>query len=779
MDERTLYKAIFEANPNAIVVIDTTGQWVAFNEKARCLLGPGKSTPAETTDRHAYRFLKPDRLTPFPQDELPLVRALRGESVEDVEVFVTPPGRPGALLSVHARALCDSGTITGAFAIFSDITERYQKDEALRVSEARHREAQRVAHVGSWEWNRATDEVVWTDEIYRILGFDPQQPALNFAEQADLFSPATYAKLQAAVSNALATGEPYAMDVEVRRINGTMCWLSARGEVMRGPAGDIVGLRGTLKDITDRKERDLQNARLAEQLREAQRLAHVGSWEWDPERDKVTWSEEVYQIFGYDSRLPAPPFRQSAALYAEADYAKLKEAVDRALADGRPYELDLEFRRPDGTRGWLSSRGEVIRDGTGRITGLHGTALDITDRKESELRNAVLAKRLLMATRVGKIGVWELDCDTGMVEADELAHEIFGIPYAPDMTRSLEECYRSIHPDDRHTVAEALSRSIADGCPFAMDYRVYTPSGECRHVRGQAAVIEEPGKPRRLLGTDWDITELKTLTLALEAEKARLLTVIDQWIDAKDSADRANKAKSEFLATMSHELRTPMNAILGFGELMASEKLGPLNAKQRDFVESILNGGQHLLKLIEQILDLSQIESGRLTILLEPTSVTPIMKAVQATLRQIAKKYDVILFTGDLGSSLPLVDCDPVRLVQALINLGSNAIKYNRPGGAARFRYRVIDQNWVRITVTDTGIGIPKARQNELFQPFNRLGIDHLAIEGTGIGLAITHRLVELMGGRIGFVSKAGTGSSFWVDLPIHHAETAVGEAAA
>jgi len=239
--------------------------------------------------------------------------------------------------------------------------------------------------------------------------------------------------------------------------------------------------------------------------------------------------------------------------------------------------------------------------------------------------------------------------------------------------------------------------------------------------------------------------------------------------EAKRRAEEANRAKSLFLSSMSHELRTPLNAVIGFAELLRLERKDTLTPKQREYAGYILHGGNHLLNLVNEVLDLSGIEAGRLKLLLKPVNVRESLETVHGTMSPLGAKTDVSVRLN-LPDRIADVRADPMRLNQVLINLVSNAIKYNRPGGSVAISAEPAKGGRVRIAVADTGKGIARERQGEVFQPFQRLGAEHSGIEGTGIGLALSRKLIEAMNGTIGFTSVPDQGSTFWIELPSEEA---------
>lgn len=257
--------------------------------------------------------------------------------------------------------------------------------------------------------------------------------------------------------------------------------------------------------------------------------------------------------------------------------------------------------------------------------------------------------------------------------------------------------------------------------------------------------------------------ELSFNTMAEEIAKQRLMITT-----SKDEAEKANKAKSDFLASMSHELRTPMNAVLGFAQMLQFDRQNPLSPAQNERVESILEGGNRLLKLVSQILDLARIEADQISLSLEEVDVNEVVGTCLRLIRPLGEPKGITFLNNLNDKTLPPLRTDPDRLKQILLNLLSNAVKFNKPGGTVSIEGLETDNGFLRVSVTDDGIGIDRENYFGVFELFRQLHADPtIAQDGMGIGLSVSKVLVERMSGRIGFHSEKSVGSTFWIELPL------------
>jgi signal transduction histidine kinase/ActR/RegA family two-component response regulator len=292
------------------------------------------------------------------------------------------------------------------------------------------------------------------------------------------------------------------------------------------------------------------------------------------------------------------------------------------------------------------------------------------------------------------------------------------------------------------------------------------------HLREEDATLREQGIREIQTASDYHMLMLQQVNAhlvitTLEAKKLaeQLQTTKDQMEIAKSAAEKANRTKSEFLSSMSHELRTPLNAILGFAQLLEIGK-PPLSTSQMLRLQEIIKAGWYLLKLVNEILDLALIESGKLSLSLETVSLHDVLLECVTIVQPQAQQHGIKLTLLPFDNA-SLVYADHTRVKQVLINLLSNAVKYNREQGMVEVACAMNNPKTLCISVKDSGAGLPPEKLMQLFQPFNRLGQEHGTEEGTGIGLMISKRLIELMGGNIGVESTVGVGSVFWIELPL------------
>jgi signal transduction histidine kinase len=310
---------------------------------------------------------------------------------------------------------------------------------------------------------------------------------------------------------------------------------------------------------------------------------------------------------------------------------------------------------------------------------------------------------------------------------------------------------RFICKEDEDSYYLYRKKLLNSGEPSSCELRMVRHDATQIWVHLAATVAHDANGALELRAVLSDITERKQLDAKMS--------------EAGVVADTANRAKSEFLSSMSHELRTPLNAILGFAQLMESSTPPP-SPSQKQSLDHILNAGWYLLALINEILDLAVVESGKLALSLETVSLAGVLLECEAMLESQAQKRGIVVSYPDLGSQC-FVKADQIRLKQVLVNLLSNAIKYNRAGGSVNLHCIKTSPGRIRIDVEDTGDGLTPEQLTQLFQPFNRLGKEAGVEQGTGIGLVVSKRIVELMQGEIGVQSIVGKGSVFWIELDL------------
>jgi PAS domain S-box-containing protein len=420
---------------------------------------------------------------------------------------------------------------------------------------------------------------------------------------------------------------------------------------------------------------------------------------------------------------------------------------------------ELTYIRKDGSRFPAVVSVTALRDAQEAIIGYLLIGTDNTARKQVEAEQKKLDQRLrdqqfytrsLIESNIDALmttdpsGVIsdvnkQMEALTGCTR-----DELIGAPfknYFTDPARA-EAGIKLVLNEKKVTNYELTARA-RDGKETVVSYNATTFYDRDRTLQGVFAAAR-------------DVTESKRLDQALQETNMALES-------AKFVAEKANLAKSDFLSSMSHELRSPLNAILGFAQLMESDSPPPSPA-QKSSIDQILHAGWYLLELINEILDLSIIESGRLSMSLEPILLSEVMLECQAMIEPQAQKRGISMHFHEFPAPC-FIKADRTRLKQVLINLLSNAIKYNREQGSVSVTCVVLPANCVRISVHDTGAGLPAEKLAQLFQSFNRLGQETSAEEGTGIGLVVSKRLVELMGGVVGVESTVGVGSVFWVEL--------------
>ncbi len=518
--------------------------------------------------------------------------------------------------------------------------------------------------------------------------------------------------------------------------------------------GAFAGYRGITRKVGGHRLQE-HEAETQFRLATAQRMARLGCWRLDTDTGEIWGTEEYYRLLGLGARNAPMTKDVFSRLVHPPDRPRLREFQERILRDGGAGDLEYRIRRPDRRIVHCVCHAEALTDRSGRVVGLTGVMQDITERKLAEQAIRAHEARLARAQNLAHMGSWEWNVGTGALWWSDEQYRLFQVDpetFQPSFAAFLD----LVHHEDRERIrdlARQFTRLASTRRPY--EFRAIV-AGEVRIFRGCTEGWRDLNNNRVISGTVQDITQQRA------AEEALLA--------AKERAEYASRAKSQFLATMSHELRTPLNAILGFAETMSLGVLGPLDARYREYAQNIFESGAHLRDLIDDILDLSRIEAGVLELHEEEVGVGEIVEAVLRILRPRAEKGRVRL--GDEVVPVPDVKADRRLMKQVLLNLAGNAVKFTPEGGEVKIATALRRRGgrgrpWLCVVVSDTGIGMAAEDIPRALEPFSQLeGPLPRRHEGVGLGLYLCRRMVEMHDGQLVLESTPGKGTVATVWLP-------------
>lgn len=618
-----LLDAVLTSMVDGLVVADPQHRFLVFNQEAQRILGTGPDDSAPADWSSHFGLYLGDRTTPIPTDELPLIRALRGER-GTMEAYVRHDGATDGVWvdCTYSPVLDADGRVIAAVTVFRDVTRSVEARQALTQSERRLAQAERVAQIGSWEWDVTKDCIVWTDEHFRLMGAEP------------------------------------------------------------------------------------------------------GAFE--------------------------PTYRGFIEAIHPQDRAKVEHAVDAALRGFKPYEAEYRVRRPDGTERIFHGMGEVTRDAAGRPTRMLGVTRDVTDQRRAEaaLLHRSNELRAIIESTTDSIYIKDL-CGRYILANPVAADVIAGMPAAELLGKCDEEVFDA---DTARRIREADQQVLEHDAAETFELPVVSLRGASGVYLSTKFPFRSPaGELLGLIGIARDITERKRLeeTLRTQYEHIREL----------------DRLRTDMVNAVSHDLRTPLTAILGYAELMQDAVAMGETDRLDDYVDQVVRNTRRMERMVEDLLDFARLESRTFALACDRVDFRQVVAEIVESFRPQAQLAHIAL-RADLPESPLPVAIDVPRMQRVLANLIGNALKFTPEGGLIRVRAATSDHR-LRCEVRDTGVGIEPDEQPRLFQRFSQLEAGRRARGGLGLGLWISKALVEAHGGAIGVTSEPGRGSTFWFTLPV------------
>ena len=649
-----------------------------------------------------------------------------------------------------------SGQPLEVIGSWTDISARKEASEALVQAQRRlaHVLAAAPVVIYSFEGKGEYRPTFISENVSGIFGYEPREYLENPRFMPACIHPDDLARINKEWSHLFRVGH-HINEYRFRRKDGSYCWVSDELHLLRDKGGEPIEIVGAICDITARKKTEDELAATKNRLKHLMTSAPsvIYSFQAKGEYLPTFISENVRDLLGYEPEEYLDDRNFVPRRVHPEDAARVQDNLSRLFEIGYLVH-EYRFRRKDDTYCWVSDELHLLRDENGDPIEVVGSWSDVSARRKIGDAMVAAQNRLnhLLTSAPAVIHSFEATGRYAPTFISENVKALLG--YEPkEYLESPDFWWTRIHPDDVSRVRESLDRLFEVG-QISHEYRFLRKDGSYCWLNNEMHLIRsKEGQPVEIVASMNDISARK------KAEKELAI--------AKEQAEMANRAKSDFLARMSHELRTPLNAIIGIAEMLVEDAQAAGDDAQADPLRRIQRSGEHLLRLINEILDLSKIEAGKLELSLESFDICKLVNDLVTTVQPLAEKKANRLQTScpDVGE----MRADPTKVRQILLNLLGNACKFTDNGDIrlSVSRDQAGRTEWLSFTVSDTGIGISPEHLDRVFEDFNQASVSTaVKYGGTGLGLAISQRLCKLMGGDISVESALGKGSTFIVRLP-------------
>lgn len=500
----------------------------------------------------------------------------------------------------------------------------------------------------------------------------------------------------------------------------------------------IAGLRREIQELKRQLvDKTAESGRL---LNEAQALTHLGSWEWDVASGTISWSDELYRIYGLKPQEREIGFEEFMGMIHDDDRERIQKVIGASVATGEPFVFEHRIVRPSGQQRVLYGMGKVILGADGKPVRMFGTSQDVTERRDVEQAMRRSDERFRTAARATRDLIYEIDLSSGQLWCNDVLEEEYG--YSMDGVTASSTWWRDcIHEEDAPRIQEQLVLLLRDGGhTWSAEHRLRKSDGSYAHVRNRAYVLrDDTGRAERIIGSCLDITEAK----------------------------RLDRAKDDFLSLVSHQLRTPLTVIRLYGNMLTDGMAGQLEKTQHQYASNMTTASIRLIKLVGDILNISRLELERLKIQPVATDINGLISQHLMELEPIAEQRSISMtFVPD--TTIEPVPVDVTIFGEILSNLVGNALRYSPPdNGRIKISFNKLKSGY-RLKVTDNGIGIPREAQDHIFERFYRAdNAGKVDGEGSGLGLYLVKLFTEASGGSISLKSTEGKGSEFNVTFPL------------